>query len=536
MERITCLALGIFLTCGGIAGVLATDLVPAGLADLTARQLEKKPYVVTRPSDNLVEVSEDKWFLVPILYGDFDLQMDIEVSDGTELDVLLRQVEPRIVAGQLLPFAGRFSVLRLSTDGDDVGWRTRDEALLGPSGNGVNITAGHLATVWIQARGRVLTANVAGKVQPPFTAEDEYGMMAMVAKGGKAVVHRFELTPIEGPPMWPWSRWLWGTAGVLGAALVSLLAVSVGRSRHLLWAGPSLVAFAWLLVRNVDLDLAFPTVAGLSMVLLISLLLAVAIVVVPTAKLKWLMAPLLLIALLVANRNAIQWPGLLGTFSKAVHSCFRVVQAVVVDVAKVTDSTRIDVVFGPKAGAQISEAHGLLVRSPSGLIGVDKDAPCVFMLGGQLLYDQGMPGDHLALQLGLQLRGQLRKAVEVPCLPTIDGYSSQQWQLFERFFQPFEPDVLVLGIGVDECALTEDGAKPRSSRAEMRDTIRAARSLCEEQGRQLVLFAAAGLPNDLMLVLREQEASGLPLVVALEGRSSTDTARQLADVCKPFLK
>ena len=133
MERITCLALGIFLTCGGIAGVLATDLVPAGLADLTARQLEKKPYVVTRPSDNLVEVSEDKWFLVPILYGDFDLQMDIEVSDGTELDVLLRQVEPRIVAGQLLPFAGRFSVLRLSTDGDDVGWRTRDEALLGPS-------------------------------------------------------------------------------------------------------------------------------------------------------------------------------------------------------------------------------------------------------------------------------------------------------------------------------------------------------------------------------------------------------------------
>ena len=67
MERITCLALGIFLTCGGIAGVLATDLVPAGLADLTARHLEKKPYVVTRPSDNLVEVSEDKWFLVPIL-------------------------------------------------------------------------------------------------------------------------------------------------------------------------------------------------------------------------------------------------------------------------------------------------------------------------------------------------------------------------------------------------------------------------------------------------------------------------------------
>ena len=536
MERITCLALGTFLICGGIAGVLATGLVPAGLVDLTERQLEKKPYIVTRPSDNLVEVSEDKWFLVPILYGDFDLQMDIEVSEGTELDVLLRQVEPRIVADQLLPFAGRFSVLRLSTDGDDVGWRTRDEALLGPSGNGVNITAGHLATVWIQARGRLLTANVAGKVQPSFLAEDEYGMMAMVAKGGKAVVHRFELTPIDGPPMWPWSRWLWCTSGVLGAAVVSLLAMIASRRWRLFWAGPSLVVFTWLLVRGVDLDLAFPTFAGLSMALILPLLLATVIVVTPRTKLKWLMAPLVLIALLAANRNAVRWPGLLGTFSKAVQSSFGAVQSVVVDVAKVTDSTRIDDVFGAKAGAQISEAHGLLVRSPSGLIGVDTETPCVFMLGGQLLYDQGMPGDHLALQLGLQLRGQLRKAVEVPCLPTVDGYSSQQWQLFERFFQPFEPDVLVLGIGADECALTEDGAGPRSSRAEMRDTIRAARRSCEQQGRQLVLFAAAGLPSDLMLALREQEASGLPLVVALEGRPSIDTARQLAEVCKPFLK
>lgn len=536
MERITCLALGIFLICGGVAGVLATGLVPAGLVDLTARQLEKKPYVVTRPSDNLVEVSEDKWFLVPILYGDFDLQMDIEVSEGAELDVLLRQVEPRIVADQLLPFAGRFSVLRLSTDGDDVGWRTRDEALLGPSGSGVNITAGHLATVWIQARGRVLTANVAGKVQPSFLAEDEYGMMAMVAKGGKAVVHRFELTPIEGPSMWQWSRWLWGTFGILGAALISLPAMVAGRRRRLFWAGPSLVIFTWLLVRGVDLDLAFPAFAGLSMALMLPMLLAIAIVVAPKAKLKWLLAPLVLIAALVANRDAVRWPGLLGTFSKAVHSSFAIVQSVVVNVAKVTDSARIDAVFGPKAGAQISEAHGLLVRSPSGLIGVDKDKPCVFMLGGQLLYDQGMPRDHLALQLGLQLRGQLRKAVEVPCLPTIDGFSSQQWRLFERFFQPFDPDVLVLGVGVDECALTEDGAGPRSSAAEMRETISAARLSCEQQGRQLVLFAAVGLANDLMLVLREQEASGLPLVVALEGRSSIDTARQLADVCKPFLK
>ncbi|MFT4843877.1 MAG: hypothetical protein ACI90M_004359, partial [Candidatus Azotimanducaceae bacterium] len=139
MQLPTSLARTIFLACGAIAGVLATGLVPAGLADLSERQLEKKDFSLARPSDDLVEVTEGKWFLLPFLFGDFDLQMDVEVSEGVELDLLLRQVEPRLVDGHILPFAGRFSVLRLSTEGDGVGWRTRDQALLGPKGNGVGI-------------------------------------------------------------------------------------------------------------------------------------------------------------------------------------------------------------------------------------------------------------------------------------------------------------------------------------------------------------------------------------------------------------
>ena len=123
MRRTTWLSLSFFLACGAIAGALAAGLVPAGLTELASRQLEKNQFRLTRPSDNLVEVTEGKWFLLPFLFGDFDLQMDVEVSEGTELDLLLRQVEPRLVDGHMTPFAGRFSVLRLSTEGDGEQWR-----------------------------------------------------------------------------------------------------------------------------------------------------------------------------------------------------------------------------------------------------------------------------------------------------------------------------------------------------------------------------------------------------------------------------
>jgi hypothetical protein len=63
--------------------------------------------------------------------------MEIELAERAEIDVLLRRVEPRIVGGELLPFTGRFTALRLSTDGDGVGWRTREQALFGSTGTGV---------------------------------------------------------------------------------------------------------------------------------------------------------------------------------------------------------------------------------------------------------------------------------------------------------------------------------------------------------------------------------------------------------------
>jgi hypothetical protein len=209
---------------------------------------------------------------------------------------------------------------------------------------------------------------------------------------------------------------------------------------------------------------------------------------------------------------------------------------VVPDATSSTDSAEIDAVFGPKAGAQISEAHALLVRGHTGLLDIERQAPCVFLLGGQRLYDLGMPADHTALMLERQLRAELRVQVEVPALPTVDGYSSQQWQMFDRFYQAFEPDVVVLGVGADEKANLEGTDTARSSRAQLGETIRAARKSCEEHGRQLVLFADVGVDRDILLELREHEAGGVPLVVAFEGRARIDTIRKLAEVCRPFLK
>lgn len=536
MQRPTSLARTLFLACGAIAGVLATGLVPAGLSDLSERQLEKGGFSLTRPSDDLVEVTEGKWFLLPFLFGDFDLQMDVEVSEGVELDLLLRQVEPRLVDGHILPFAGRFSVLRLSTEGDGVGWRTRDQALLGAKGNGVGIAPGHLATIWVQARGRELTANVAGKTQPPFVADDVYGMTAMVAKGGKVIIHRMEITPLGLISEWRWSRWTWAGIGLAGAALLLLLAWRQRSATRLVGAGATMVSYTWLFVHGVDLDLAFPAMAGVGMALALPMLLAAAVLGMPRIKLQWLLTPLALLFALVVTRQSVAWPGLLRSAVDVVGDGFQVAQGLVVDAARTTDSTEIDAVFGPEAGAQISESHGLLVRGPTGLIDVDREAPCVFMLGGDLLYNMGMRSDHLALMVERQLRGMTRRLVEVPSAPTVDGYSSQQWRMFDQFFQAFRPDVVVLGIGPYECAVNVGQSEPRSSRAALHDTILAARKSCEDLGRQLVLFADVGVPTDLMLELRGQEAAGVPLVVAFEGHARIETARKLADVCKLFLK
>ena len=124
------------VSCGAFAGWLVCHRLPSPIG--THEQgLRTEDYRFERKADKAFEVSDASWFLVPWLYGDFDLHMDVELSEGMELDILLRHVEPRPVREQSPAFHGRFSVLRLSSKASAPGWRAREEALFGPHDGGV---------------------------------------------------------------------------------------------------------------------------------------------------------------------------------------------------------------------------------------------------------------------------------------------------------------------------------------------------------------------------------------------------------------
>ena len=483
------------LVGGAIAGAMMTWFVPTGLSEQLARDVQTRPFVLKRDSTDPVEVTPARWFLLPFLWADFDLQMDVELGEGVELDVLVRQVEPRFVDERKIPFAGRFSVLRLSTEGNAAeGWRTREQALLGPSGGGVGLAPGRIATVWIEARGRTLRANVAGRPQPEWQAADRYGMFAMIVKGGDAVVHRLEIRPRPRDDAWQWSPWIWAAAGLCGAGVLALLARRGAATGHVL-GGLVLPSFAWLLTRAAPQELALPEPSGMLLVLLGLQLVAALFVVQRLRGLPFLV--------LFAAGAALAWSGLAKFES---------------------DSREVDAVFGPAAGSQLSEAHAQIVRGPAGLHMLGAEGPCVFLLGGLVPYGLVDRSEHMEVLLATQLRGRLGRSVEVPCPQTEFADVGQQWRLYRRFYRGYRPRVVVLAVDV-----VADGES-------LRDVVAEARAGCAEDGAELVLFACDTLDSHHLETLRRLAAEGVPLVVAGRDAARTDVARQLADVVEPLLR
>lgn len=494
--RLSSLVFGIYLLCGAATGWLVAGLVPAGLR---GEHLYSGDFKLTKP----LEVTEARWCLMPFLFADFDMQMDVELGENTDLDILLRQVEPRLVDNQLLPFTGRFSVLRLTTAADGPAWRTRDEALTAPRGGGVGLAAGRIATVWIEARGKSLRANVAGKKQPWFTADDEYGMFTMVAKGGKAVVQSLTIQHLGQPRAWIWSRWFWVALGAAGSVMLAAVVRARGAHWHHLAAGVMSPALAWLLTRRVDMQLGWPD---------------------PAAMACWLGACLL---------ASLCW---LRTWRFALLAAIGVALFVAGDRWLARDTRVADALLGPKAGAQASEFHAQLVRGPAGIDDVGVADKKVMLLGGQLLYDRGLPAEHLGLLLASELRQATKQRVVTPCLPTADGHAQQQWRLFTTFFTGYRPAAIVLGVGRGEDAFDESLGGPRSSRAQLANTIAAARAHVAANGGKLVLFTEAEVAPELLLVLKEQEVLGVPLVIAAAGDTPVTIAKRLAAAVLPALR
>ena len=493
----------LFVLLGALTGWLASGLVPPALRGAF---LADQDFHLTRKADTALEITEGKWFFLPYLYGDFDLQFDVELAEGAELDVLLRQVEPRRDGDRLLPFHGRFADLRISTVREAAGFRTREQALLGPRDGGVKVEPGITSTVWIEACGRNLKANVAGKPLPWFAADDEYGMVTLLVHGGKAVLHRFDLVHKGLGSPWVWSRPFWAGLGGVLALLFWLAARPYVPAASLLgwsWLPP---LWAWLMVRRFDLQLGLPEPASILCVLVASL----ALVLAPRIE-GWRKLPL------VAFVLGSLWFG------------NRLLQR---------DDRAIDAVFGPQAGSQLSEAMGQLVRGPNGLHDVDRPGTRVFLLGGQMLYTRNctaQPGEHLELLLQRELRTRTNQPVDVPCLPTIDGHATQQVGLFTRFFANYRPRVLVLGVGAFENTFDPATGAPRSSRAQLLAAIAALRTACEQHGSKPVLWVERAIDDELLAVLRDAEQQGIPLVVAAVDHDPATIAKNLAAVIAPLL-
>jgi uncharacterized membrane protein len=189
------------------------------------------------------------------------------------------------------------------------------------------------------------------------------------------------------------------------------------------------------------------------------------------------------------------------------------------------------------------------VRGPTALHTLEPAAHRVFLLGGQLLYDRGGPADHLAPTLRTELLGRLHvrdQAVpprpasglplDVPCLPTVDGHSQQQWRLYETFYAGYRPEVLVFGVPRDEVVDDPRTARPRSSPAQLAASLRAARAHQTRHGGHVVVLTEHDLPAELSAVLQAEAAAGVPLVVAAAGETSPAIAARLAAVILPLLR
>ncbi|MCK5943105.1 MAG: hypothetical protein KAI24_14090, partial [Planctomycetes bacterium] len=359
--------LGILLACGALAGWLLAGVVPSGLLEQCRRDVVTQPFHLSR----VVEVTESSWFFLPQLWGDFDLNMDLELSAGAEVDVLLRQVEPRFVDEVQLPFTGRFAALRITADDPgrepadeqqaERGWRTREQALFGSRGDGVRLAPGRPATIWIEGRGATLTANVGGKRQEPFEADDVYGMLAVLVRDGKAVIHRLDMLtqPIAGE--WRWRPLTWAGFGLLAALLVAAFASLLSRRRQFAAAGGTLLGLTWVLGRGVELDLMFPDPLGMAVLLAVP---AVFATLVAVQRGRVLLAAVTAVAVVVAGGAL--WPDALAAPVRAALGG--------------DDASAVEEVFGPDAGEQPSKALAQLVRMPNGLIDREKRGARAFLL------------------------------------------------------------------------------------------------------------------------------------------------------------
>lgn len=507
------------LLCGFFAGWRFGGV---GLS-VEAAGLRAEPYRLMRSATDPYELTPAKWLFEPHRYGDFDLKATIELGEETTMDFLVRQVEPRLVGDVLQPFDGRFAVLRISTAAAGAAWLDREAALLGDLNAGHKLAPGIPATLWLQARGRTLRANVAGQWLPPFEADDRYGMQTMLVRGGSAVLRNFVIEPM--PPAQPWlhARWFWGLVGAaVGIALAGLGVATRAKTGAVVYAGLAAAVIAHFAAGRLEpLPLAMLEPRGMLEVLL-GLALAAAFLVVPSRRRLPAATATFVVCVvgggwLVANGAArIERPRLPAP----------------------DQADELAATFGTQVGNGYAEALAQRVRGDLFVHCIGQAERNVMLLGGRLLYGSRTAAepDSLEPYLMTALVTATGRKYDAPTLPTPDGHTAQQWRLFERFFQGYRPEAIVFGVPLDEAAAATEGGAPRSSPELLAATIERARRHAERAGCGLVLFTLEGLPAPLLAVLERMSGPEVPLVVVAAQATQSQTAEQLAAALAARLK
>jgi hypothetical protein len=387
--------------------------------------------------------------------------------------------------------------------------------------------------VLIEGRGRLLTATVAGRRLPPFEAADDLGYATLIAHGGKVAVPKWQVLYRGEPTRVP--DWLLGAvAGLLVAVGGLMFTVPTGR---LLASLLLLPLGAWAGSAFIYGDMP-PLLEPSPAVLLLCAILGV-----PIACATWL-----------RGRNALLAAPIGVAASLLLLDCGRRIEA-----PRWLSAPAMDAFFGDRSDATPFEALGQIVRGPFALHPLAPAAHRVLLLGGELLCNRGgrpKNAGHLEQYLLGPLRNSLGADAESMSLPTIDGWSAQQWHLFSRFFAAFAPQVLVFGVPAMEdapMALAADAAaqiqppvsrglldccrreplRPRSSPAELRATLAEAKAFCAAHGTRLVLLADSGLPEPFVAELRAARSEATPLIELQAADAPEAIAARIAAAATP---
>ena len=492
---------------GGLIGGLAVFL--ADPSEPPRPRLHTLTWVLR--GDEGQTISPDRSLELPMRYGDFDLNFRVVMPPKGELDLIFRKVEHWGPDGAELPiFHTRFAVLRMSTHRSGPGFLTREQALFGDLG-GIRVGAGEPgASLQLECRGRHVKAVVNGEELPDFITADEFGNLALCARGGAARVLDFSVTP------WPTaSRWPGYVIGAICGAAAGLLLGLLGSSLPLI-AGAMLLVLAGPFVgRALILDSLLPAIDPLR-----EAVLAVGLSLLPMAVALALPKP----------RLAVRIPLALILGGAVGFASLEWAARAEVDNLQPFEDERLDLYFGRESGTAPFDAMTRMLRCRfvSHKLLPSSRRYDVLLLGGRAMFDHREAEHNVDAQLPAHLKIRLglthKQHVECAAIPTELSHVYQQFLLLRHYYHEYRPKVVVMGITgeemardlrlparrlaevanggravssstlIDLLATSREGAEPLQSPQDLIATLGELRDFCRTHDSGLVLAVEATLP------------------------------------------